>query len=345
MSGTSLDGVDLACVEFWEEQGKVNFNWLATQHTKYPNEWEIKLANLTQATAQEFAKVDNDLGAFYGKLISQFRKDNNLHPTLVASHGHTIFHQPQLGFTTQIGHGAQIYAATGLPTICDFRSVDVANGGQGAPLVPIGDKDLFYNYDACINLGGFANISFEKNGSRIGFDIAPCNMGFNKIANALGHPYDDNGKIAASGEVNSSLLHQLNQLPFYLHGGPKSLGVEWFNQYFWPIIQTSDITMPHLMATMVAHTATQIANVINAHSLQKVLITGGGAYNKTLINQLMHLVKAEIVVGSNLLIKFKEALIFAYLGWLRVNNRNTALSSVTGAKTNSVGGALYGYVS
>jgi anhydro-N-acetylmuramic acid kinase len=219
--------------------------------------------------------------------------------------------------------------------------MDVVLGGQGAPLVPIGDQFLFANYDACLNLGGFSNISFKN--SQKAFDISPCNLAFNLLANELNLPFDEDGNIAASGTINEKLLNALNNIDFYKKNNAKSLGIEWFNQSFLPIVnQFSDESIANKMATINLHIAQQIANVINIQNIDNLLVTGGGAYNKLLIKNLSTLTKTQIVIPDSLTINYKEALIFAFLGVLRIRNEINTLKSVTGAVSNSIGGALHG---
>ncbi|MDX5321166.1 MAG: anhydro-N-acetylmuramic acid kinase, partial [Bacteroidota bacterium] len=251
----------------------------------------------------------------------------------------------------QVGDGSAISAITGLPVISDFRLLDVALYGQGAPLVPIGDQKLFGEYDFCLNLGGFANISTEKDGKRIAFDIAPCNIALNRIARNLGESYDDGGQMAARGSIQYELLKELDALPFYQDFKPKSMGREWVNSEFWPIVRGFDqegVSQENLMKTLVDHIAGQIADSIEHFSgsevaSKRVLITGGGAYNTTLIEHLKSHCDAQMIVPEDgKLIEYKEALIFAFLGALRLRQEENTLASVTGAKSNSIGGAMWG---
>jgi anhydro-N-acetylmuramic acid kinase len=261
---------------------------------------------------------------------------------LIASHGHTIFHQPDAGFTAQIGSGAAIYAETGLTTVCDFRSVDVALGGQGAPLVPIGDELLFGEYDACLNLGGFANISYRKDGTRVAFDVCACNIVLNQVAQQGGMDYDENGAMARDGKVVTSLLDELNGLTFFSQTGAKSLGREWVEKEVWPVVSKYEIVLEDLMATLVEHMAMQVAHVVKTGEVDTLFITGGGAHNSYLIERMTALVTCNLTLAPKQLIEFKEALIFGFLGMLRVHNLPNSLASVTGAKKDSLGGCIYG---
>jgi anhydro-N-acetylmuramic acid kinase len=276
-------------------------------------------------------------------LVQAFLQETGLEADFVSSHGHTIFHQPAAGFTSQIGDGAALSASCGLPVVCDFRSMDVALGGQGAPLVPMGDALLFNKYDACLNLGGFSNISFTRNKARLAFDISPCNLILNKVAQELGLAFDNKGILAQSALPNPALIAQLNALPYYTLSGPKSLGVEWLNQHFWPIIEADHIcSKTELLATFTQHIAMQVAQVLNQNAVQEVLVTGGGALNNFLVQQIQANTAAKVLIPEIELVQFKEALIFAFLGVLRMSNQYNILQEVTGSKQDHIGGAVYG---
>lgn len=343
MSGSSMDGVDLAYCEFVYNDGAWNYDIKAAETIPYDEKWRVRLSQLYKQPIEIYPKTDAFYGRYLGMLIRQFIKTHNLTVDFIASHGHTIFHQPESGFTAQIGDGAAISAETGLPVVNNFRNMDVILGGQGAPLVPIGDKLLFAEYDACLNLGGIANISFTQHDAVKAFDICPCNIVLNRVARWLELPYDNGGEIARSGEVDDILLNELNQLPFYQITAAKSLGREWINSDFWPIVKKHlDISEAEKMATLSEHIASQIAQTINEKEAQKVLLTGGGAFNTFLIEKIRSKTKAEIVIPSNEIVNYKEALIFAFLGILRMRNEVNSLRSVTGARHDSIGGALHG---
>ncbi|MEO5570896.1 MAG: anhydro-N-acetylmuramic acid kinase, partial [Bacteroidia bacterium] len=233
MSGTSLDGVDLAYSVFkYGTSGRRKSNWsfeiLKAKTIAYNKEWKSRLENLDRADALALVKTHTDLGKYFGRLVKRFISEYKLKPNLISSHGHTIFHQPENGFTCQAGDGSQIAAVTGIETVCDFRTIDVALGGQGAPLVPVGDQLLFGEYDFCLNLGGIANISFREKKKRIAFDICPVNMALNTLAAEAKINFDKDGKLAAKGSVNPLLLDKLNALDYYKKTPPKSIGKEWF---------------------------------------------------------------------------------------------------------------------
>ena len=344
MSGTSLDGVDLACCRFVEEDGVLDWALLAAETIPYDEGWRKRLSELENTSAYEYALANVELGHYLGRLVREFVKKNGLKADCVASHGHTIFHQPQLGLTTQIGDGDAIAAECGLPVVFNFRTLDVALGGQGAPLVPIGDRLLFGDCDACLNLGGIANISYGSD-SRIAFDICPCNMALNMLAQKVGLTYDKGGEMAKSGSVVEELLSRMNSLGYYAQPSPKSLGKEWFVSEFRPIVGGNEYDVKDVLRTSVEHIAQQIATVVNDSEIRSLLVTGGGAKNSFLIERLRRLApKCEVTVPSEDIIDYKEAIIFALLGYLRLNGKTNCLKSVTGASHDNVGGNLSGLV-
>lgn len=338
MSGTSLDGLDLALCEFSKGYA---FKILKAKTVPYSKEWKSVLGGAPHLSAEKYFALHAQYGKFIADEINLFLKESSLKPDAIASHGHTAFHQPQLGFSTQIGCGATIAANTGITTVCDFRSLDVANGGQGAPLVPIGDKLLFGNYDACLNLGGIANISFDNNGKRVAYDICEANMLLNFLAEKTGNAFDENGMLAKSGIINPELLNSLNNLSYYVESGAKSMGREWFEKNILPLIEKSELNTNDLLATSTEHIAHIIGNELNQKKIKNVLVTGGGALNTFLIESIKTKTECDIIIPDEQTINFKEALIFAFLGYLRLNKIVNILSSVTGARGDSVGGAVY----
>lgn len=342
MSGTSLDGIDIVYTQITKIEEDYDFKLVHSETIPYSMNWEQKLRNSFSASKEVIAKLDIDYGSYLAELINQFIKKNRIAEVdFAASHGHTIFHKPDEGFTLQIGDGQTISSKTGLKVICDFRTQDVALGGQGAPLVPIGDRLLFSEYDYCLNLGGFSNISFEKNNERIAFDICPVNIVLNHYAKKLGFDYDKDGSIASKGRINKALLNKLNAISFYKAPIPKSLGFEFVNNSIFPIIDENQIRIEDILRTFVAHIVTQIAALFNNNKILKVLVTGGGAFNKFLISELKKNSKNEIVLPSTEIIDYKEALIFALLGVLRSNNQTNCLSSVTGAFKDHSSGKIF----
>ncbi len=339
MSGTSLDGLDICYVQFDFNGDKWNYNIIKAEAEDYPSDVKDKLSNAQNMSALEYALFNSDYGLYIGQRVKAFMQRNNAVPDYIASHGHTVFHQPSKRFTAQIGSGAGIAAETGIDTICDFRTTDVALYGQGAPLVPVGDRNLFGEYDYCLNLGGFSNISSESNGTRVAYDISPVNYVLNHYTRKIGLEYDLDGNIAREGKVNASLLEKLNVLDFYTHSGPKSLGREWVEDIIIPVIDSYYLSINDNLATFCEHVAVQIGNNIKAG---KVLLTGGGAFNKYLVERMSaNAPQCEYYVPDAQTVNFKEALIFAFLGALFVYNIPNCLSSVTGARHDSIGGALY----
>jgi anhydro-N-acetylmuramic acid kinase len=345
MSGTSLDGLDIAFCRFTVDKSIWQYEIINAETKPYSDEWKRTLLSLEKADANSFQQVNVDFGVYCGRAVSDFIVKYGIKADFVSSHGHTIFHQPEKKLTVQVGSGSAIASSCKMPVICDFRSLDVALGGQGAPLVPIGDKLLFSNFDFCLNLGGFANISYEHQNKRIAFDICPVNIVMNEICEKIGKPFDDKGEIASSGMISPFLLNEFNQLLFYKLpvNVPKSLGKEWVINNINPILNEFEIETNDLLRTFCEHVAMQISKVIPGKSGSRLLITGGGAYNYFLVNRIKELTSAEIVIPDSKTIEFKEALIFAFLGVLRMRNEINCLKSVTGAREDNCGGAVYYY--
>ena len=342
MSGTSLDGIDLAQVFFTIKDNIWTFELSACETIPYDNEWLYQLKSAIDYSQNELVLLNKEYTKYLASVISEFINKHNITDLdAVSSHGHTILHQPQNGITLQIGNLPEIAKLTNQKVVCDFRVQDVALGGQGAPLVPIGDQILFSDYDYCMNLGGFSNISFNKNKTRIAFDISPVNTVLNFYANQLGLDYDDKGKIAKSGKVNQELLNQLNNLDFYAEKHPKSLGLEFVKNIIIPLIEKHNIAIEDKLATFTRHIAQQISFAIEIKN-GKMIITGGGAYNDFLIKSIKDfLPEIEIIVPDNKILEFKEALIFAFLGVLKLRNENNVLASVTGSKKDHCSGFIY----
>ena len=342
MSGTSLDGLDMALCEFSPYDQGYAYNILKAETVHYSSDWKRDLSEAQHLSAENYFALHAKYARFMASEVKQFLKNDRLQPFALASHGHTVFHQPKNGFTTQLGCGATLAALTGLTTVCDFRSLDVALGGQGAPLVPIGDTLLFKDYEACLNLGGIANISFDTNdGKRVAYDICVVNLLLNYLSEKLGHAFDRGGAIAKLGMTNKHLLEHWNNLPYYAAEGAKSLGREWFEKNIVTTLKESHLKTEDLLATSTEHIAGIISRELNRHTLKKVLVTGGGAYNSFLIEKLKTKSNAEIVIPDDTVIQFKEALIFAFLGYLRLNQKINTLGLVTGAESDSIGGAVY----
>jgi len=344
MSGTSLDGLDIASVEFQFDRGWT-FKVKHCQAISYSDELTMSLKNASKLCGMELKKRDIQFGRWIGKEVKKFMDFHHISPDLIVSHGHTIFHQPEIGLTHQIGDGYEILNASGIKTICDLRSMDVALGGEGAPLVPIGDKLLFSDFDICLNLGGFSNVSFDKDDARVAYDICPVNTVLNHLAGRLNLVYDHNGSVAGSGTTNLNLLKKLNALEFYDQHPPKSLGIEWVQKHVFPMLK-GDST-ENLLNTYCHHISDQIIlsikNNADLSDENTLLITGGGAKNSFIIELLKSKSpdNLKIEIPDEQIIDFKEAIIFAFLGLLRDLGKIDTLKSVTGAKKDSSGGTIY----
>ncbi|WP_366939194.1 anhydro-N-acetylmuramic acid kinase [uncultured Eudoraea sp.] len=346
MSGTSLDGLDLAYCHIWKKSDRWEFEIQETRGISYDNEMRTRLKKSIELSADELLIFHNTYGSWLGQQAKEFITENNLKVDLIASHGHTTHHQPGKGLTFQIGSGQHLANVSGHKTVCDFRTNDVALGGEGAPLVPIGDKLFFGKYDFCLNLGGISNVSFEHSGDRIAYDIGLANMILNFITQKNGLTYDDKGMIARKGTVNYTMLEKLNQLPFYQLPFPKSTGYEWFVNEVVPIIEMTEDSMDNLLHTAVEHICEQVALQIKANATKdhsSVLITGGGALNQFMMERLQTKLVPEIslVIPPNELIEYKEALVFALMGILRVEKEINVLKTVTGASRNSSSGSVF----
>lgn len=350
MSGTSLDGLDIAFCRFSVDNNQWKYELINAQTIVYSEHWKQKLIGLETADARSFEQTHVDYGYYLGGLVSDFIVRHSIKADFVASHGHTIFHQPDKKLTVQIGSGSAIASKCNLPVVCDFRTMDVALGGQGAPLVPIGDKLLFAEYDFCLNLGGFANVSYQHKGVRIAYDICPVNIVMNTIAERNGKPYDDSGNMAKEGMLSGYLLNELNQIGFYkmIMDSPKSLGKEWVLKNINPILEQYEISDEDLLRTFCEHIAFQIGKSLKskpkglpARQAGKILVSGGGAYNLFLMDCIKQHTEHELIIPDKSIIEYKEALIFAFLGVLRMRNEVNCLKSVTGAMRDCCGGAIY----
>jgi len=342
MSGTSLDGIDLAHIHFTVFEGKWTYQILESETISYSKDWVNKLKVAVGFSEEELKHLNEDYTQLLGKTIKDFIKKKTIdNLDAVCSHGHTILHQPQNRFTLQIGNLAEISRIVGEKVICDFRVQDVKLGGQGAPLVPIGDRILYSEYDYCLNLGGFSNVSFEDHTTRIAFDISPVNTVLNFYANQLGLDYDDKGKMARSGKINPELLNELNALDYYKKPFPKSLGFEFVKEIVLPLLEKYPISIEDKTHTFTEHIAQQTALALPKKE-GKLLITGGGAYNDFLVERMtFYLPKIEIIIPDAKTLEYKEALIFALLGVLKLRNEINVLSSVTGAKKDHSSGVIF----
>ncbi|WP_299522560.1 anhydro-N-acetylmuramic acid kinase [Winogradskyella sp.] len=339
MSGTSLDGVDIIHATY-----TFNNHWSFKIHqsetVKYSKQWTSILGQLVHKSSEELYKIDVNYSKYLASVISDFVNRHALDQIdFVSSHGHTALHQPENQLTYQIGNQQILAEALNRKVICDFRIQDVELGGQGAPLVPVGDRLLFGEYDFCLNLGGFANISFENQDERIAYDICPVNIVLNNYVKQLNLEFDDKGELASQGTINERLLNQLNQLEFYNQLPPKSLGLEWVKSEILPIITSYQIEIKDILRTFVEHIAIQISKVLNIENTS-VLVTGGGAYNDFLMDRIKMLSKSEVSIPSKEIIEFKEALVFGLLGVLKDRDAINCLKSVTGASQDHSSGKI-----
>ncbi|NLA24302.1 MAG: anhydro-N-acetylmuramic acid kinase [Bacteroidales bacterium] len=331
MSGTSIDGLDFAACEFQLKNSNWEYKIIETETFEYNNIWQERLANAHKLTGIDLSLLNIDFGFLIAEYANKFMNKYKLKKDdyILSCHGHTVFHQPNKFLTLQIGSGAHIAVRTQMKVVNDFRIQDLALGGQGAPLVPIGDELLFSDYQACLNIGGFANCSYNENGKRIAFDICPANIVLNELAKIDDKTYDIDGEIGRKGKVNLELLEALNALEFYTKDAPKSLGREWVERNIFPIINTDKVDYYDIVATYYQHIACQINNQLS--KFNKILTTGGGAHNKFLMEKLNELNPNAWDNNNKILVDFKEAVIFAFLGVLKVLKQNNVLASVTGA--------------
>lgn len=343
MSGTSLDGLDIAHIKF-HIGSKISFEILSPETIEYSDFWRAKLKYQSHKNEEELKSLDHEYAILLAREIQNFFERHQIEAKnidLIASHGHTIYHQPEKGYTLQIGNGPEIFNRHKIPLVCDFRVQDIQLGGQGAPLVPIGDQLLFGNYEACLNFGGFVNISFEKNGSRLAMDVCPLNYVSNSLSQNLGLAYDEDGNLARKGNIIFPLLETLNKLEYYQVQGPKTLGAEWVEEQINPVLEKFDITIQDKLRTFLEHAAIQISNIIEEHTISNALFTGGGVYNSFLIDLIRSKTECQISIPEKELIEFKEALIFGLLGLLRLQGKTNVLASVTGAKKDHSSGKIY----
>lgn len=341
MSGTSLDGIDLVYATFRYDK-QWCFNILNADTIPYTSTWKLALKDLVQKDIEALKIIDAEYTNYLANIVKQFIEKHKITEVdAVCSHGHTALHQPENKLTYQIGNLPELASIIGCNVVCDFRVQDVELGGQGAPLVPIGDALLFSNYTYCLNFGGFANISTQVDNKRVAFDVCPVNIVLNHYVKTLGLDFDDKGQLASKGTVNYNLLNKLNALAFYNLQAPKSLGLEWVNTHVLPLIDASEKSIKNILRTFVEHIAIQVSKVVKNSSASNVLLTGGGAYNTFLLSRVQGFTNAEIIIPSKDIIEFKEALIFGFLGVLKLQGQNNCLKSVTGAKKDHSSGKIY----
>lgn len=354
MSGSSADGLDVVYVPFHEKGGKWEYYLEAAECFSYPPALLSQLKQIPHLDALSYKRLDVAMGKFIGECILAFVEKYGLHyrVDLIGSHGHTGFHRPAEGWSDQLGNGAVIAAMTGLPVVTELRMMDVSLGGQGAPIVPVGEKYLFPGYSWFLNIGGIANLSFHGATTSIAFDVCPANQILNRLAMLRHQPYDRDGELAARGHVQKPLLERLNALPYYAMPFPKSLANEWVATEVWPLLETAEISPEDRLATYCTHIALQVARAIELTQQQvaeakgpaSLLVTGGGAFHRYLVSciqEMLRPLEIRVVVPDAETAKFKEALIMAFLGVRRWREESTTLASVTGAKYDGIGGALW----
>ena len=339
MSGSSLDGLDMALVCFSEQEGHYRYRIEKAETLPYPEYWHQQLADAFLHKPEELQSIHKEYGAFLGTQVKAFAERHGVIPDFVASHGHTVFHKPEERYTLQIGDGQALADACGFNVVNDFRSEDVSKGGQGAPLVPIGDRLLFGDYAICLNIGGIANVSYDLDGKRIAYDICIANQALNWLAQQKGLSYDKDGRLAQQGHVDQELLDQLNDNAFFIQTPPKSLGREFFETFQKDMLKRYRVD--DALATFTEHAAMQIAHAIAPLPTDRMLVTGGGAHNTTLVDRIQRHTKHQVVVPDRMTVDYKEALIFAFLGLRRLEGRINVLSSVTGAPSDSCSGKIW----
>lgn len=338
MSGTSCDGLDIAVCEFYRIANQMEFKLLYLQTIPFPSGIYHDLHHAHQTIALEYFKIQHRFTSFVADSVNHL--PDIVKPDVISCHGHTVFHQPEIGITCQMLNGAELAVLTQRDVVCDFRTADVAASGQGAPLVPIGERDLFHEFDGFINLGGIANITVRQGDEMLAWDLTVCNMALNDMANKLQMAYDEDGKMAATGKIHNQLLHSLNNLPYVTANTPKSTGREWYQQEVLPLL-SADINPVDVLSTLCEHIATIAGRAIRQHNIHRLMITGGGTHNRYLIRRIRHHCSANIYIPPADIINGKEAIIFGYLGYLRLQGLPNALGSVTGAKKDTISGAVY----
>lgn len=350
MSGSSLDGLDMVCVQLEEQQRKWQMEVLAAACLPFEGDWADRLQGATALSAKDHVLLDAAFGHYIGQQANAFIAEHDLHYkiSLIASHGHTSFHLPPHA-TVQLGHGAAIAAETGLPVVTELRAVDVALGGQGAPIVPMGEKLLWGQLPLFLNIGGIANISVRQGNQYLAYDVCPANRVLNMLARQTGKPYDEGGQMAASGNILPDMLDMLNQLSYYGQPYPKSLANDFGTDVVFSKLEVGSWKLEDLLRTYVEHIAMQVAKAVehHAHDLETqpaMMVTGGGAFNDFLVGRIRSLLepmRVSVEVPDADIVNYKEAIIMALLGVLRWREEPTVMASVTGASRDSVGGAVW----
>jgi anhydro-N-acetylmuramic acid kinase len=342
MSGTSCDGIDLAhCELSVTDDNQWGYSIIKAQTIPYNSLWQRRLSAAVTLDKTAVQALDLAYTSLLNRTILDFIHEFKISELdLICSHGHTVWHKPGQGITWQIGNLESIAQGLPCPVVCDFRTQDVALKGQGAPLVPIGDQLLFQEFDACINLGGFANISYQlQDAPTIAYDLCPFNIVLNYWANKLGSDFDENGHYARLGTVHPELLKQLNTLDYYRLTPPKSLGMEWVQSNFYPLYERFNLNPKDWLATAARHMVDQIHT--SATKFDRILLTGGGAFNGFILELHDEAAPLKFFVPNKALINYKEALIFGLLGVLRYRGEVNCLASVTGAIRDHSSGVIW----
>jgi anhydro-N-acetylmuramic acid kinase len=340
MSGSSLDGLDICAVKFTYESKQWSFSFLASEVFPFSDSLLAQLQKVRALSGLELTQLDMELGTWIGQKVNHLIKTNDLTIDVIGSHGHTVFHQIDERFSLQIGNGQVIAQSTDIPVVADFRLQNILLGGQGAPLVPIGDWHLFHDFDIYINLGGIANVTIKREDQLMAGDVVPCNQVLNALSTRLGFSYDDKGRFARQGKLLEDWLNALKANNFYKQALPKSISNEWIhNTYLQNLPDADTKDLLHSFSTFIAH---EITDLIPDQHPQKVLVTGGGAYNDFLIDLIQkQRPLARITVPPSQLIDFKEALIFALMAVLKLENLPNCLASYTGAKKDLSTGVVF----
>lgn len=346
MSGTSLDGLDLCAVEFERTNGRWTYRIHAFETIPYRGTlWPEHLTAAYRDRGALRTQVSHEFALWCQGQWLDFGARHQFAAHAVAHHGHTVEHDPLRGITVQIGHEASAFASSPIPVVGDFRSGNVARGGQGAPLVPLADRDLFEDFAVCVNLGGFSNASWTDGGGlRRAGDLGPCNGLLNPLAGELGRDYDPEGTYAATGTARPT--PDLEKLHYYGAPFPKSLGREWMETDFLPAFNAKRPNRTEdALATASAHIAWSIAQGLRAANAPKgpALLSGGGAYNTDLIRRLRETAPEwEWTVAPKDILEAKEALAFAYLGLLRLRGEPNVLASYAGGTADGCDGSIFG---
>lgn len=350
MSGSSHDGLDICYNHITFISGKKwEYTIEISETIPYPPELKNKLKEAPKLSVPEFLRLDRAFAGFCADKVNEFIKKHDLEHKVffIASHGHTVWHEPEAHVSSQIGDGATIAARTGYTTISDLRNMDIALGGQGAPVVPVADRLLFSDYDFCLNLGGIANLTINSE-NPVAFDICPANQLLDFFAQKQGNEFDAYGKIAEQGHCNEATLNAINSHVFYQQKAPKSLSNSFSETELIPLLEKE--SEPNALNTGVRHIAFQIARSLAPYCKEskeyKMLITGGGAFNSYLLQQIQQELGAlnlpvNCVVPDEQIVKYKEALAMSLIGVLRWREEENVFASVTGASRNSIGGAVW----